>query len=236
MLVFYQTRSQHHKTIDLPAETCKTCGNRGTFKMHLMQKYVWIFAPFFPANKYAIIECIVCKTKLPRNEWTKDLDTIYKQEINKTKTPIRLWRGTIIYTFFALLFFIFYQLGYLKPAENLNASKKLNVSENKIAIQNIEENDVLFISINKGSKRDYSTLAKVTKIEIEKSTLLLYSENFDEMKAFTLKLSDFNETKFKKELIVKTKSLRKGTLLYENPPEEKFKLQAFGKVNSVIKN
>lgn len=235
MVLFYQTRSHFHKSVDLPVQTCKSCGNSGTFKMKIYQKYMWIFGPIFPSYKYAIIQCASCKTKLPRNEWTKELDAIYKKEIQEIKTPFRLWRGAIVFSTVTVIFLTFQQLGYLKPAANLYDHEKLNVSENKTDIQNLKENDLLFISIYKNSEIDYSTLAKVLKIEIEKTTLMLYSEKIDEMKWLDLKLSDVDETKFKEELIVKTKSLRKGTLLYENPPEEKYKLQAFGNVSSVIK-
>lgn len=236
MVLFYQIRSHFHKSIDLPVQTCKSCGNRGTLKMKIYQKYMWIFGPVFPSYKYAIIQCDSCKTKLTRNEWTKELNAIYEKEIQEIKTPFRLWRGAIVFSVVTIVFLTFQQLGYLEPAANLHQNEILNVSENKTAINNLKENDVLFISIIKDGKTDYSTLAKVIKIEIDKTTLLVYAEKFEANKTFSLKLSDIDVTKFKEELIVKTKSLRKGTLLYENPPEEKYKLQAFGYVNSIIKN
>lgn len=237
MIVFYQIRSHFHKTVDLPNETCSSCNNRGTLKMHFLQQYAWIFGPLMPGKKFATIQCDVCNEKLPNKLWTKELDAIYKQEKKTINTPFRMWRGMI---FMLLLFIIPYSLMKMRILNPMNL-KRVNQSEdvNKTNVKNCKEGDVLFVSINKytetSASTDRFTLAKILKIEGDKTTIKIYTDNYEFMNQYDLALSDLDNSKFKEEIEIKTESLRRfGNLIYYNPPSEKMKFIAFGYARSVI--
>lgn len=238
MMLFYQTRSHFHKTVDLPNTTCSHCNNRGTLKMYLMQHYTWMFGPIIPGNKYALIQCDVCETKMPNTLWTKELDAIYKQEKKALKTPFRMWRGMI---FMSLLFIIPYSLTKLNIIKKAPTKPLITtVNAVKLDTKNFIEGDVLFISIDKTNKEYASlydfTLVKIIKIEGDKTILKKYTELFDFKDQNSLRLSDVTNAKFEEILEVKTDFLRKNeSLIYYKTPIGKQENRAFGHTLSILK-
>lgn len=222
MMLFYQVRSHFHKTVDLPKHTCASCNNRGTMEMRFMQKYVWMFGPIMPNNKYAIVACQVCENQVPITSWTKELDGIYKQEKKTLKTPFRMWRGMII---MLLIFIIPYTLFSLNILKIANPATEKQIESVIISnVKDFKKGDVLFISLNTSSKIDYHTLANVVETEGAKTILKKYSEKFEYMDKDKLTLSSLDHSKFIEEIAVKTEPLRgkSGNLIpYTLAPEKK---------------
>ena len=238
MIVFYQERSHHHKTIDLPNETCTNCGNRGTLKMYLMQKYVWVLGPLLPSKKYAIIECSFCDNKIPSSDWNKKTEDLYQKEIKAIKTPVRMWRGAVL---MVLLYLIPYTLIKLKVFKKAMVKPLIEtVNAKKIDVKDFKEGDVLFISTDKTNKDNTSlydfTLVKVIKIEGDKTILKKYTETFDFKDQNTLSLSAIDDSKFKEEIVVKTFFLREDeSLVYYTKQEGMLENKVFGSALTILK-
>lgn len=237
MMIFYQVRSHYHSTIDLSNETCTSCGNRGTLKMFLMQKYIWLYGPILPSAKYDIIKCSFCESKLPNTQWNKELDALYHQEKKALKTPFRMWRGAILMLLLFIIPFTLLKLNIIKPAELKLASA---VTNSKMPIvQDAKVGDVLFISINQHTnnsfRKAYHTLAKVIKIEEDKTTIKMYSNKFSYTDQYNLKVSNLDDSKFSEELEIQTGPLKKkGNLRYYNAPTEKYDFVGFGNASTIL--
>ena len=238
MIIFYQERFHHHKTIDLPNETCTNCGNRGTMKMYMMQKYVWLFGPLLPSKKYAIIECSFCDNKIPSSDWNKKTEEIYHKEIKAIKTPVRMWRGGVL---MVLLFLIPYTLIKLKVLKKATVKPLMEtVNTKKPDCKNFKVGDVLFISTDKTNKNYASlydfTLVKVMQIDGDKTILKKYTDLFDSQDKNTLSLSAIDDSKFKEEIAVKTKFLRENeSLVYYTKQEGMLENKVFGSALTIIK-
>lgn len=235
-MFFYTIRSHHHKTINLQDQTCPVCKNRGVLKMHLMQQYGSFIISFMPGGKYAIIDCDFCRKTVPNKLWTKELDVIYKQEKRTLKTPLKLWTGLILVLFTVLTLYTLYKTRIANPFNLKNVNGDLEI--NKSNVKNCKVGDVLFISVIKQTKTasapDY-TLAKVIKIEGDKTSIQLYSDKFEFLDQFKLYLYDLDDAKFKEVIEIKTDPLRSfGNLVYYNPPTEKLKFIAFSYASAVI--
>ena len=235
MLIFYQIRSKHIKTVDLSDQTCTTCKNKGVLKMHFFQNYLWLFGPIAPAGKHATIECTVCNTTLPNKKWTKELDAIYKKEIKTIKTPLKMWRGFVILWIFILgiLFYVYQSFTTPNDYQTILNNKEVNLAN----IKNFKEGDVLFISIlEKNKNYPISTVAKVEKIEGNKTTLVKYEEEIQYFKQIDLHLSDIDPSKFNQEIEVKTDAIRKtGELENFKPNSKLYKDTHLGEATVVIK-
>lgn len=239
-MLFYQIRSHHHKTINLPNESCMLCKNKGVLKMHLLQQYAdALFIPFLAGRKYATVECESCNKTLPNKLWAKELDTLYKQEKKALKTPLKLWSGSILVLVACLTVFTLFKARIANPFN----FKRVNSSEaiNKLNVQNFKLGDVLFVdfiehSTESTNYKNESSLAKVIKIDGDKSVIKIYSDKFKFLDQYDLELSDVEDSKFKDDIEIKTAPLRKfGNLIYYDPPSEKMNFQAFGVARLVVK-
>lgn len=240
MFIFIQIRSKHLKTIDLIDQSCSTCKNRGVLKIHFYQNYTWLFGPIAPAGKHATIECGVCKTTIPNKKWTKEFDAIFRKEKKLLKTPLRLWRGSIILLLLIITPFVLWQSRIANPLNFKRVNGNLEV--NKTNIKNCKEGDVLFATISKLSddKRSFvnvegESLVKVVKIEGDKTILKIYTDKFKFQDQFDLELSDLDDTKFIEIMEVKTDGLRNfGNLELYTAPTKDIEFHAIGRASAVI--
>ena len=240
MFIFIQIRSKHLKTIDLIDQSCSTCKNRGVLKIHFYQNYTWLFGPIAPVGKHATIECGVCKTTIPNKKWTKEFDAIFRKEKKLLKTPLRLWRGSIILLLLIITPFVLWQSRIANPLNFKRVNGNLEI--NKTNIKNCKEGDVLFATISKLSddKRSFvnvegESLVKVVKIEGDKTILKIHTDKFKFEDQFDLELSDLDDTKFVEIMEIKTDPLRKlGNLVLYTAPSKEVEFHAIGRASAVI--
>ncbi|MBC5838276.1 hypothetical protein [Flavobacterium muglaense] len=228
-MFFYTLRSHHHKTINLQDQTCPVCKNRGVLKMHLMQQYASVIFPIMPGKKYAVLDCDYCKKTIPNKLWSKELDAIYKQEKKVLKTPKKFLLGLLVFLMLGISPFVYIKYKIDHPTV-------LN-QVNKWAIENCKVGDVLFVEFRDEvtEKSDFS-LAKVIKMDANKTILTTYSDKFDYKDQYVMRLSDVDNSKFGTIIEVKTPKLKTyGHLLYVNPTSEKLKYFVMGYILSNIK-
>lgn len=232
MLIVYQIRSHHHKTIDLPNEECPICKEKTTLQMHMMQKYMWWIGPMAPANKYAVLECQSCQKTIPNRLWTDEFDAIYTQNKVTIKTPFRMWRGLIVIPSIFLILYISIKLGVKNPLGLRDDTQTL--SEVSEAVKNVKVNDVYFASMIEGSRMTNFKVIKITKIENDKAYIKIYPEpyqNFQDM--YDIEKADLDESKFsKEEKIIQLEGFKANQNLVEYK-EDNF--IAFGRVQGEIK-
>lgn len=232
MLIVYQIRSHHHKTIDLSNEECPLCKEKTTLQMHMMQKYTWWFGPMAPANKYAVLECQSCQKTIPNKLWTDEFDAIYAKNKATIKTPLRMWRGLIVIPSIFLILYITIKLGIKNPLGLRDDTQTL--SEVSEAVKNVKVNDVYFASMIEGSRMTNYKVIKITRIEDDKAYIKIYPEpyqNFQDM--YDIEKADLDESKFSvEEKIIQLEGFKANQNLTEYK-ENNF--IAFGRVQGKIK-
>ncbi|GAA0557424.1 hypothetical protein [Chitinophaga japonensis] len=97
MIIFYQIRHHHHKTLACPGVTCPLCRQPGGVSLAIYQRYVWFLGPVFPGAKYGLAGCDHCGQGIPNVKWPAALVQTYKTEKAGLKAPARLWRGALVF-------------------------------------------------------------------------------------------------------------------------------------------
>ncbi|WP_462264558.1 hypothetical protein [Mucilaginibacter sp.] len=97
MFYYYQIRRHHHKTEAVPYVTCPVCHTDGYLHMSILQKYRWQLGPIAPSGKYAIAWCEHCGNYIPKVKWTDAMDQAFRKMKQGLKTPLRLYRGLVVY-------------------------------------------------------------------------------------------------------------------------------------------
>ena len=202
MFFYYETRTHHHKTIQLQDQLCPVCKNRGVLKMHLQQSYMWFFGPMIPSIKSAVLECEFCQTTIPNKKWNSELDAIYQKEKVAAKTPISLWRGSIVIVSFLLITTGMMKAGITNPF-GLQDDQEVQQDSNE-RFKTIQVNDMMYISFadvnHKGATTD-NGIMKVVSIDGNKLGVKIYDQRFDKMNfGYDLKLSDIETSKFNSEI------------------------------------
>ncbi|MFD2909153.1 hypothetical protein ACFSX9_10435 [Flavobacterium ardleyense] len=205
-----------------------------------MQKYAWLLGPMAPGRKYAVLECSVCNIAIPQDKWTNKLNAIFQEEKKKIKTPLRMWRGTVILLLLLITPFALLEARIANPFN----FKRVNNNElvNKTNVQDFKINDVFFIckddltNTNEFVYVPHHYAAKVIKTEEDKTTIALYDEKFEFLQQYDIQLSDLEDSKFKEQIEVKTQPLRTlGNLVYYIAPAKNLEYRAFGRAFLVIK-
>ena len=196
MFFFYEIRDHHHKIIDLQDQTCPVCKNRGTMKMHFMQNYAFFFGPMMPYAKHAVLECESCQTTIPNKKWTKELEVIYKDEKAKLKTPLRLWRGTIVIVSVFLGLFLLMQSGIKNPLGMKDDQQ--TEAESKARFAAIQVNDVMMVAFLNGGD---AGLVKVISVDGNKIGVKISATKYPSwLDGFDLSLSKVNDADFGDEI------------------------------------
>lgn len=97
MFFYYQIRNHHYKTEAIPYLTCPVCSVSGHLHMSILQKYMWQLGPVAPSSKYAIAYCESCSNYVPKVKWTDEMDSAYRSLKQGLKTPLRLYRGLLVF-------------------------------------------------------------------------------------------------------------------------------------------
>jgi hypothetical protein len=216
MLVAYELRSFHHKTVEVENDICPLCQQKAELKLHLMQKYVWCFlllGSTLPSKKYGVLECNACKKAIPTKNWSNEIKAIYNAQKALLKTPIRFWKGWI--------FLMCLMVGtYFWFAKGKNRSNK--ISNVGTELQSIKEGDVLAVSefVTTKENAGYSTensIVKVQKIEGNKVYLITYPNHYSWHEALEMEKDDFDSKKFGKETTnISLQKIKEGRLVKLN--------------------
>jgi hypothetical protein len=216
MLVTYEIRSYHHKTVDVKAENCPLCNQKGEVKLLLMQKHIWCFillGSTAPSKKYGVIECGACKKIIPTKNWNNEIKQIYNAEKALLKTPFKFWKGSVF------LLFIMVGTYFWFAVENAKSKKIISV---RSELQSIKEGDVLAVSkyIVTNQSAGYSTdnsILKVQKIEGNKVFLITYPNHFSWHEVLEMDKDDFDSKKFATEMdTFSLKKIKEGQLIKLN--------------------
>ena len=216
MLVTYEIRSFHHKTVNVASDICLLCLQKGELKLHLMQKYVWCFlllGSTLPSKKYAVLECTSCEKTIPTKNWSSEIKAIYNAEKALLKTPVRFWKGW--------LFLMCLMVGtYFWILKGHNRSKKITSVSTEL--QSIKEGDVLAVAEEYRTKemRGFSTdnsIVKIQKIEGNKIYLITYPNHFSWHEVLEMDKDDFDAEKFGEETTtVSLQKIKVGRLIKLN--------------------
>jgi hypothetical protein len=216
MLVTYEIRSFHHKTVDVETENCPLCQQKGELKLHLMQKYIWCFillGSTLPSKKYAVLECTVCKKSIPTKNWSSEIKAIYNEEKALLKTPIRFWKGWI----FLMCLMVGTYFWFLKGHNRSNKITSVSTE-----LQSIKAGDVLAVAELYRTKEmsgisSDNSIVKVEKIEGNKVYLITYPNHFSWHEALEMDRDDFDEEKFGRETsIISLQKIKEGRLVKLN--------------------
>jgi hypothetical protein len=217
MLVTYEIRSFHHKTVEVEKGICPLCQQKSEQKLHLMQKYIWCFillGSTLPSKKYGVLECTACNKAIPTKNWSTEVKAIYNAEKALLKTPIRFWKGSIFLMCLMVATYIWFEIGHTKSKKITSVSAEL---------QSIKEGDLLAVCeylITKESAGGYSTdnsILKVQKIEGNKVHLITYPNHFSWHEALEMNKDDFDAEKFGTETItISLKRIKEGKLVKLN--------------------
>lgn len=231
ILISYEIRTHHHKTIWLNDHVCPLCQQKDDLKLHINQKYVWAFfllGPTLPSKKYGILSCSACKTNIAPKSWSQEIKAIFKSEKNLVKPPFRLWRGFVVLMCLIVGFFLYSAKSVRKSRMFANVEKYS---------QNLETNDLLIVCDSTDVYGiNQNKIMKIQKIEGNKVFLVLYSDRVAWEEQSEVDKDDLNPNKFgKTTLVVSLAYLKKRQDLYKfdkNGHEEKL---SCGGINGIIK-
>ena len=228
MFFTYEIRKHQHKIVDLQDQTCSICKNRGTLKMYIMQEYAWLFGPMIPYAKYGVLECESCQDTIPNKKWTKELDEIYKKEKATTKTPLRMWRGTIVVCAVFLGLFLLMKSGIKNPF-GMKDDQQTEM-ESKARFTDIQLNDVMMVMF---MREGNAGLAKVVSVDENKIGVKFNTTKYPSwLDGFDLSFADVNDADFDDEIrYFDATEFKKNTILMNSETDKK----AFAVAKLIIK-
>jgi hypothetical protein len=248
MFYYYEIRSYPLKSVELKEETCPLCKHKGKVELNILQKYMWMWGPMVPQNKYGLLECDACDAVIPADKWNDEVKGLYKIYKTQAKTPSRLWRGARVFLIFFIVIFSFAGLiksgvlkenpfGFKNDAETMKQTSKL--------IKEVKEGSVLFAQVSIMKERanaieatdSHYEIIKIERINGDKAFLRSYDKRYENFQdQYDIKIADLNEEKFSKEEIAVSldQIKRNGNLMLPEKKGERF-LGPFGSVKGIIK-
>lgn len=160
MFFYYQVRTHHHKTENVPALPCPVCHTAGHLQMNLMQKYMWVLGPVAPSGKYAVAYCEHCSQYTPKVKWTDEMDAAFRRLKQDAITPGRLYRGLLVFPLLVAAV-IGIALLFVKGSQHKQENNQALIKE---AIAHPKPGDIFQITHTDGTKADY-TYFKVARVQ-----------------------------------------------------------------------
>lgn len=214
MFIVYQIRSKVARTVEPSEVKCPNCQEKGKLNMDIYQKYIWLFGPILPAGKTAFLDCNACEQSIPVTKWTKELDSIYRLEKKKTKTPFRYFRGFIILILIWIIPLSLIQLGIVVPNK---LGKRMEQSQ--IDQKSIKEGDLFFGMLLKNDGRiPECKVAKIVKTKDNSiGYIVLSKKTFEYGEGADMEANDFSENDFESEQIeIRLEGLRINGAVVKN--------------------
>jgi hypothetical protein len=249
MIYYYEIRSQLLKSVELKEETCPLCKHKGKVELNILQKYMWMWGPMVPQNKYGLLECDACDAVIPADKWNDEVKGNYKIYKTQLKTPSRLWRGARVFLIFFTVIFSFaglMKLGVLKENPFGFKNDTETIEQTRNFLKNVTEGTVLYTSVieNETNKETgepqsqlYFTIFAIVKIKDDLAYVKKYNQHWEKFQdQYDIKLKDLDDIKFSpiKIPVLLDQIKRNYTLMLPEKRGEKF-VGPFGKIEGIIK-
>jgi hypothetical protein len=249
MFYYYEIRSYPLKSVELKEEACPLCKHKGKIELNILQKYMWMWGPMVPQNKYGLLECDACDAVIPADKWNDEVKGVYKIYKTQLKTPSRLWRGARVFLIFFLVIFSFaglIKLGVLKENPFGFKNDTETIEQTRKFLKNVTEGTVLYTSIIKNEisketgqleSRHYYTIFAIAKIEGDLAYVKRYDQLWESFQdQYKIKVADLDDIKFSpsKFPVLLDQIKRNYTLMSPEKKGEKF-VDPFGNIEGIIK-
>jgi hypothetical protein len=231
ILITYEFRTHHYKTLQLDGHVCPLCKDTHDLKLHINHKYLWTFfllGPVAPREKFGILACSACKTNIPPKSWSPEIKALFKSEKKLVKPPLRLWRGLVILICMLVGVFVYGAKAVRKNKMFANVEKYA---------QDVEKDDILIVSDSTDVYGiNQNKIMKIQKIEGNNVFLVLYADRVAWEEQSEVEKEDLDPEKFGKEVLIVSLSYlkrRQDLMKFDKNGREEF-LPCAG-INGIIK-
>lgn len=170
-MIIYGTGGSELGAKELDHETCPSCGEKGQLVIEGISKYFSLFwIPVFPYSKKIFTSCVACQKEIPKEQYSRELQTRISTEKSNFKFPLTNFAGIFI-------------IGLIVTWAIYQSKQHDDFVENRI--ENLEPGDILTL---KESSSEYYFL--VVEERLDDIIFFKYSNYFLDQKPA---MSDYSD-------------------------------------------